>query len=276
MDKVDQLLQILEESNFSSYEQEEFSNFTPAQQKKLIALRASQPPNRNLGISRSDTLKMGRISGNPETIKAQLDVKVKLFSEATAMVAGTAYEFAIFGANDVTTGYNSLITDAVTKAGTVKQSVLGAAGAFTSEIFDSLQFKFTGTTGRIVISADVVDYPALLQALITDMFHVSRIRVSLGDTSTTGSLASLSEKIKIIKKSLFGKREEDVISMNAYKMPEQNQAGIIDIPASFWVDANTTILAKICAVSTTVSVLQQTMTFSFFIDQYYKHGPQTV
>ena len=277
MDKIDQLLQVLENSDFASYEgEEDFSNFTPAQRNKIMQLRQRQP--RRTVNDNPNVMQLGNLKGNPANIKAQLDLKVKLTSGTTAMAAGNGYEFALFGANDVSTGYNNLVTDTATRGtgSTVKGGILGSAGAYTSGIYDSVQFALpTATTGNIQITADVVDYPVLLQALITDMFHVNRIRVQSADTTANGLLA-LGEKLRIIRKSLFGKRDEDVISLSAFKMPEQNQAGIIDVPVNFWVDSNLSIISKIYAVNATASVVQNTLTFSFFIDEYYKHSPKNV
>jgi hypothetical protein len=291
-DKVDQLLDVLEKGaeSFSSYDDDEnfeqdyegedfedLENFTPKQRAKIRKMRRLQGRRKLGGGAGAAGLRLKNMRGNPLDIKAQLDVKVKLTSGATAFSsAGLGFEYVIFGADDVETGFNTIITDSLTRGAgsTVKLGMWGSTGAFTTGIYDSLQIALP-STGNITITSDVIDYPVLMKALITDMFQVTRIRVQATDTTANG-LLSLTEKLKIVTKSIFGKRDEDVISMSAFKMPEQQQAGIIDIPVSFWVDANVSILSKIYNVNTTASVLQQTLTFSFFINKYYKHDPRHV
>jgi len=55
------------------------------------------------------------------------------------------------------------------------------------------------------------------------------IRYTQNDTSQVG-LNQYSQKIGWYKQSLFGKFDSDTASPNSFKMPENLQSGIIDIP----------------------------------------------
>lgn len=273
-DKIDQLLDTLEAQadNFSSFETDELSNFTPAQAAKIRSIR-SKTPARHIG---RDNVSVDNLKGNP-SFNAQLDVKVNLKNGSAVAVVGEGWEYALFGANDYESAYNTIITDATTLGSgmNVKGGVLQTGGAKAATALVINTAAGAGVTGVITITSDVVDYPVLLKALMTDMFHVNRIRISVSDTTAAG-LKSVSDKLRIIKKSVFGKRDEDVISMSAYKVPEQMQAGIIDIPVNVWIDSNTSIVSKIYATVTTIAAESQNVTYSFFIDKYYKHDPKTL
>jgi hypothetical protein len=220
---------------------------------------------------------MGQLKGNPQGFNAQLDVKVTLKNGTAVAVVGEGWEYALFGSNDYESAYNGIITDATTlgTAMNVKGGVLQSSGAKAANSLVIATGAGAGATGVITITSDVVDYPVLLKALITDMFHVKRIRISVSNTEAAG-LKSVSDKLRIIKKSVFGKRDEDVISMSAYKVPEQMQAGIIDIPVNVWIDSNTSIVSKIYATVVSASTESQNVTYSFFIDKYYKHDPKSL
>jgi len=86
-----------------------------------------------------------------------------------------------------------------------------------------------------IIRCSQVGYGTLLDALNSDKFIQNMIRYIQSDTTAVG-LAQYNNNIFIMKQSLFGKFDSDFVSPNSFKMPEQFQTGIIDVPLKTGVD----------------------------------------
>jgi len=87
----------------------------------------------------------------------------------------------------------------------------------------------------VIVRCTQVAYGTLLDALNSDMFLMNMLRYIMPD-STAASLNQYQNNISILKQSLFGKFDSDFVSPNSFKMPEQQQANIIDIPLKKGVD----------------------------------------
>lgn len=87
----------------------------------------------------------------------------------------------------------------------------------------------------MIVRCNQVGYGTLLDSLNSDMFVMNMIRYIMSDTSATG-LAQYNNNIGIYKQSLFGKFDQDFISPTSFKMPEQMQDGIVDIPLEKGID----------------------------------------
>lgn len=100
------------------------------------------------------------------------------------------------------------------------------------------QYFDSGATTYVALSivrCNQVAYGTLLDALNSDRFVMNMIRYVMNDTSSAG-LAQFNQNIGIYKQSLFGKFDSDFISPTSFKMPEQMQDGIIDIPLEKGID----------------------------------------
>lgn len=86
-----------------------------------------------------------------------------------------------------------------------------------------------------VVRCNQVSYGTLLGALASDMFVLNMIRYVMSDTTVVG-LAQYGNNINIFKQSLFGKYDSDFVSPNSFKLPEQMQNGVIDIPLQVGID----------------------------------------
>lgn len=84
-----------------------------------------------------------------------------------------------------------------------------------------------------IIRCTQVAFGTLLGALSSDMFRMNMIRYIL---SASGDLAQYTNNINIFKQSLFGKFDSDFVSPNSFKLPEQNQDLVIDIPLKKGID----------------------------------------
>jgi hypothetical protein len=101
-----------------------------------------------------------------------------------------------------------------------------------------LQFYIDDTVNYcafLVVRCTQVAYSTLLDALSSDMFTLNMIRYVMDDTTAVG-LAQYSNNVNVFKQSLFGKFDSDFVSPNSFKIPEQQQNGIIDIPLVKGID----------------------------------------
>jgi hypothetical protein len=80
----------------------------------------------------------------------------------------------------------------------------------------------------VIIRCVNVAYGTLLAATNSDSFVVNRIRYIQNDTSAAG-LLQYNNAIYWFKQSLFGKFDQDSITPNSQKPPDQYQAGVIDV-----------------------------------------------
>lgn len=80
-----------------------------------------------------------------------------------------------------------------------------------------------------VVSCTDVGYGTLLAATNSDRFMINMLRYIQNDTSVTG-LNQFAQKVIWFRQSLFGQFNSDSGGPNAFKMPENLQTGIIDIP----------------------------------------------
>lgn len=115
-------------------------------------------------------------------------------------------------------------------------------GAFDSTVTAKLQngdlvIPFTsalpgaGTTtlALIIIRSVQVPYGILLDALASDRFVLNMIRYVVPDETST-SLNQYAQNIGLHRISLFGKTSNDYVSPNSFKVPEQQQKNLIDVP----------------------------------------------
>lgn len=86
-----------------------------------------------------------------------------------------------------------------------------------------------------IVRCNQVGYGTLLDALNSDRFVMNMVRYVMADTSADG-LAQFNQNIGVYKQSLFGKFDSDFISPTSFKMPEQMQNGIIDVPLEKGID----------------------------------------
>jgi len=122
----------------------------------------------------------------------------------------------------------------------------GAFGALTSTVtaffsLGDLVMLFSAVVGgvnyvaAVIVHSPQVAYGTLLDALSSDLFYTNLIRYVIADAL----VAQYSNAIGTYDQTLFGKFKSDSINPNSFKQPDQQQAGIIDIPAVQGIDKNT-------------------------------------
>lgn len=221
--------------------------------------------------------RLGSVSGNP-TFAAQFDVQflLKYFSvvggvytsltaaQLLAAQPGLANQLPafLFGNSDYAGGFKKLKSlfpltnweygNSFVYGKDFPNSFYGAldATAKNSLIYGDLVQTFyyeAGATDYVafcIVRCTQVGYATLLDALNSDMFTLNTIRYILSDTSAAG-LEQYNNNINIMKQSLFGKFDSDFVSPNSFKLPEQQQTGIIDIPLVKGIDKQVALATMI-------------------------------
>lgn len=116
--------------------------------------------------------------------------------------------------------------------------------------------------GFVIIRCTQVAYGTLLDALASDMFTMNMIRYIMADQTAVG-LAQYNNNIFVCKQSLFGKFDSDFVSPNSFKLPEQMQNGVIDIPLVKGID-------KQIALATAVDYAVSPVQWSVFVEMVNK------
>lgn len=198
--------------------------------------------------------------GNPGFI-AQFDIVVipKYFTVAagvyTSIAAAalnatlkTKLPVFLFGNSDKAAGFKKLrsqfpltvwsydvpfIYGADSGAGTV-YGVLDATASAQLEVGDLVIPIYAAVGGVNYVAFTIVrcsqtGYGSLLDATNSDQFTMNMVRYILTD-STAASLAQYLNQLQPFNLSIFGKFSSDQTSPNSFKIPEQQQQNIIDVP----------------------------------------------
>lgn len=115
----------------------------------------------------------------------------------------------------------------------------------------------------VILRCPQTAYGSLVDALNSDTFNLNMIRQVMADT-TAASLAQYSNQLQPLNLSLFGKFSSDQTSPNSFKIPEQQQQNIVDIPMVLMVDKQVAIGSYL-----NYDVPTQ-MQLSFFVNQVIK------
>ena len=91
-----------------------------------------------------------------------------------------------------------------------------------------------------IIRCSQTAYGSLLDATNSDSFRMNMVRYILSDSTAT-SLAQYLNQLQPFNLSIFGKFNSDQTSPNSFKIPEQQQQNIIDIPLVLDVDKQVSI-----------------------------------
>lgn len=167
---------------------------------------------------------------------------------ASALNAGLQNDlpFFIFGNNDFASGFKKLKGEFVINS----NWTYGVPGIWGKDLFTDLSFDATvtgslqtgdlvipftsalpggGTTtlALLIVRCPEIAYGSLLEMLNSDRFDINGVRYVLSDTT---KLAQYTRQISFNDLSIFGKFNSDKLTPNDYKVPEQFQNGIVDIP----------------------------------------------
>lgn len=215
--------------NLESFEGEELENFVKrAMPNKLMAFR-NKMQSRNIGS----------VKVNPVGNQTRGNIDMNTVAQVSIVVRRATNNIAlplpvpIFGVISYESLYDGLLN-----------LPTGVTAAFTVGARGELVITFTqGLNVDIVtISCNSVPYVNLLRATQTDVFQIKGTRYSISDTSV---LSQFDTQFRIARRSIFGKTDFDDISIAAYKDPQQQQQGIIDLKFATDIDKETQFLTEI-------------------------------
>jgi len=187
----------------------------------------------------------------------------------------------LFGNSDFAAGFAKLRTQFVLQGGWVYNDPQVVSTQQLHSSFSNLSAAVVGTlrsgdlilpctavlggvnyVALMVIRCTQVAYGTLLDAIGSDRFTLNMIRYIMSDTTLTG-LNQYNNNVMIFKQSLFGKFDSDFVSPNSFKLPENLQNGIIDVPLVKLID-------KQVALGTFVNYNIATVQWSIFVESVNK------
>lgn len=186
---------------------------------------------------------------------AQLSINIK---RVTATISENL-PFVIFGRTSLKNYYKNQIVNPLLPSGVTYSNLTVAAFATSDKVIFEYTQALNTDTVEVTLQNSNITYPELLEALYTNMFEIGKIRHVISDTTTGAALAQQNLGLFFFKNTMFGKTESNTLNPVDYKNPQQQQAGIIDIPETFRVDQERGIAGGI------VPVAGQTLTLSLFI-----------
>ena len=187
--------------------------------------------------------------------KAQFDIVI---NRPTVTIAQNL-ECMIFGSQHLDGGYQNGMVNPASGGSVV------VTGGIWNTLPTTVRFAHTvgANTDNINITCNQVNYPTFLKAGLNVIYRISNIRYTVSDTSANG-LLQFSCPFEVRTKSLFGKADQNPISVASFKKPENFQAGIIDIPVEIFLDGETGLVVSM------TNAVAQTVTLSVFVERFNK------
>ncbi len=226
-------------------------------------------------------VRLGAAWGNP-SFTAQFDITVLLkyftvaggvftartaaYVLANAATLATTLPVFLFGHTDFAAGFAKLRTVYPLSVWSYDRPFIYGSGyaATSTAALDAnvtallqtgdLVLPFTATIAGpvtynafVIIRCAQVAYGTLLNALSSDKFAMNTLRYVI-DTTTYGT-TQYNNSIGVYRQTLFGKFDSDTVSPASFKQPDQQQAGIIDMPIEKGIDKSIA-LASVCNYDT--------------------------
>lgn len=245
------------------------------------------PPSPSSG---RNSLRLGAAWGNP-SFTAQFDVTVLIkyftvsggvFTERTAAYVlanaptlATKLPVFLFGNTDFAAGYAKLQTQYTPSVWAYNAPFVygkdyartntAALDSTASALLQNgdLVLPFSATVSGpvtynalVIVRCAQVPYATLLGALASDKFAMNMLRYVI-DTTNYGT-AQFNNAIGVYRETLFGKFDSDTVSPTSFKQPDQQQAGIIDLPIEKGID-------KSIALATNIDYNVVQIQWSFFV-----------
>ena len=220
----------------------------------------------NNGISHLDPAPAAINDGAVEA--AQFDVIVHRLTANIAEVLPVP----LFGAANLESGLqgdvqNYLASSATALVGIQYGNVFIGTGdeTITPNLVSSnklrLQFKNGADLDVIEITCTSVPYPQFVMSTFSDIFTLSKLRVTIGDATKTNQF---SQRMVFTRKSIFGKAMQNPLGATAFSSPFQLRTDIVDVNVNDNVDKESTIWTGILAE------VGFTVTYSVFVQRFVK------
>lgn len=161
-----------------------------------------------------------------------------------------------FNPVDAMNGYRSMLGGELPPGVTVESVQYGANAAGNGvppppgagSVVDRLRITFTdGVNSDVVeVTCSSIAYPGFLLAMVTDMFEVNKIRMTLSDNARTDQFG---KELKVKTNNPFGSSTTIGRPPSDFISPDQYQGGIIDIDLSFRFDKQSGMVLPIAPVA---------------------------
>ena len=201
---------------------------------------------------------------------AQFDI---LITRNTANIAGVL-PFPIFGAAALASGLQNDLANYLPNASTslialqygdIYMDVTGEVPTIVPNLSEAkklrLEYKNGANKDVVEITCNTIAYPEFVNSTVSDVFELSKIRMSLSDSTQS---AQFSQSIKYARRTIFGKKTENSFAPSAFRTPDQFQSGIVDILVGAGVDKETALWGNILGVA------GFTITLSLFVSKVSK------
>lgn len=267
MNKIDQLIsELSNESHFDSFE--EFEELDGEGLKAIDAMRAplKKRMTQQQQQGAASHVQGARLSnyGGLKTVKATAKIAL---NRKTSNIPATL-PVPIFGALAAQGGYlNSGIS--MPTGVSITDVTFGVDRSFANAQMMQITYSDGLNTDIVEITCSTVPYPVFLQASLTDMFKVNRLRIGISDI-TGNNTDQFNQRILFVKKSLFGAARLNPVDLSTFNNPQNFKNNVIDVDVVERIDKETTMC---------VDVIQGTANFtvsvSAFIEAYDKHNAQS-
>lgn len=256
MSKLENILNRMEmeAGNFSSYE-EAFDSMVENYMAAGLDLESAESYARQRIRKFADSGKVGFGSGMPlpmpQRTKTQPSAQINIVITRNSANVPNTLSIPIFGLQDSMNVYQSLVTPPSGYAFALQGGLyggLGFVGPNSQYNFYYTNISNTSIWDRTSVSCNEIQYPSLVSATQTDVFRLSKIRYSVNNTTPQG-LAQFNNAIKVIKRNMFGRYEQQNLSVQSQKNPNQFQTGIIDLDYTIDIDKETSLVVDVAPLA---------------------------
>lgn len=148
----------------------------------------------------------------------------------------------IFGTTQLQEKFASSLKGLLPAGVSIVSIALGYASANPNRML--ITYTDGSEEDTVIVTCSTIGYGALLSSLQTDTVKVAKIRYTISDVT---KLAQYLNPVDFFKKSLFGKSDNDSLTPDTYRVPSQNQTGLLDIDTQFFIDKDFVLIPSIGA-----------------------------
>jgi hypothetical protein len=134
----------------------------------------------------------------------------------------------------------------------------------------SITFTDGTNTDIVEVRCSTVPYPVFLQATITDIFKLNKIRYGINNV-TGNNKDQFNQRVLFIRKSLFGAAKQNPIDLSSFNSPEYFKDNVIDVSVTENIDKECIMVVEVIQTA----VANFTVSTSLFIEAYDKHNAQS-
>lgn len=259
---IDQLRQVAR--NHSSFEAHGFEASLDARKSRaanatMDGFTENQNSMRGSGTQLPTGLNLPNSAPTPGNVNAaaQFTIQVKRVS---ANIAG-ALPVMLFSPIDLINGYRKVLQGYIKPGAALTSVRYGENESLPNTV------EFTYTEGvdvdTIEVTCPTAPYPMFLQSLITDMFRINKIRISLSDPAQISQFAN---EMMFQTGSMFGLASQNPVVPDNFRSPQQYQAGIVDVDVDASIDKQTGLIIPV----NSVAGLQ--VSVNFFAPKFYQQS----